>query len=218
MRLDSSRRPEADALWRVACRLAARAGSRKGSGAAWGGAGLPPLLLFTDPRRTPDPVAAALRLPPGAGVVYRHFGRADAGEVGAALAAAARRRGLTLLVGDDEALAAVIGADGVHLPQRRAAAAVPIRARRPGWLVTVAAHDARALRRAGEVGADAAVLSPAFPSRSPSAGRPLGPIRFAALVRGATTPVYALGGVSAATAPRLVHSGACGLAAVEALG
>jgi thiamine-phosphate pyrophosphorylase len=42
-------------------------------------------------------------------------------------------------------------------------------------------------------------------------------LRFAQLVRGARTPVYALGGVNGGTARRLMHSGAAGLAAVEAL-
>jgi thiamine-phosphate pyrophosphorylase len=56
-----------------------------------------------------------------------------------------------------------------------------------------------------------------FASASPSAGRPLGALGFAALARGAGLPVYALGGVNAATARLLARSGAAGLAAVEAL-
>ncbi len=61
------------------------------------------------------------------------------------------------------------------------------------------------------------MISPVFPSRSPSAGAPLGPVRFAALVRRVKRPVYALGGVNTKTAPRLIGSGAAGIAAVEAL-
>ncbi len=56
-----------------------------------------------------------------------------------------------------------------------------------------------------------------FKSRSPSAGRPLGPVRFAALARQAGLPVYALGGVKTKNAPRLKGSGAAGLAMVEGL-
>jgi thiamine-phosphate pyrophosphorylase len=56
-----------------------------------------------------------------------------------------------------------------------------------------------------------------FESASPSAGRPLGPVRFAALARRAGLPVYALGGVRTKNAPRLLGSGAAGLAMVEGL-
>ena len=178
---------------------------------------LPRLLFFTDPARTPDPAAAMLRLPPGAAVVFRAFGAADALMQGRRLARLAHRRRLVLLAGADPALAARIGADGVHLPERLAWKARGLRQARPGWLVTSAAHGAAAIARARRWGADAAVVSPVFASASPSAGRPLGALGFAALARGAGLPVYALGGVNAATARLLARSGAAGLAAVEAL-
>lgn len=178
---------------------------------------LPALLLLTDPERTPDPVAAVLALPRGAGVVFRAFGAKDGLQTGLALRRACRARGLTLLVGTDPALARAIGADGAHLPERLAWRAGAIRRARPGWIVTAAAHSGRAIRRARRAGAEAVLLSAVFESSSPSAGRPLGPVRFAALARGAGLPVYALGGVNMKTAPRLGGSGAAGLAAVEAL-
>jgi thiamine-phosphate pyrophosphorylase len=40
---------------------------------------------------------------------------------------------------------------------------------------------------------------------------------FAALVAGAALPVYALGGVTAETAPALLGAGAAGLAAVDGI-
>ncbi|MFZ3007547.1 MAG: thiamine phosphate synthase, partial [Phenylobacterium sp.] len=79
---------------------------------------LPHLLYFTDPVRTPDPEAVAARLPKGAAIVYRTFGAPDADIVALRLKAIARRRGLKLLIGADESLAARVGADGVHLPER----------------------------------------------------------------------------------------------------
>jgi len=178
---------------------------------------LPALMLFTDPERTPDPEAAADRLPRGAGVVYRAFGAPDAVARGRRLAAIARRRGLVLLAGADPELASRIGADGVHLPERLAARAGAVRRARPGWIVTAAAHGLPAARRALAAGADAVVISPAFPSRSPSAGRPLGALRLAALVRGGAFPAYALGGVSERTAAKLLGTGVVGIAAVAAL-
>ncbi len=92
-----------------------------------------------------------------------------------------------------------------------------MRTRRPGWILTGAAHDARALKRAQRAGLDAALMSPVFSSRSPSAHGQLGAVRFASLARGAGLPVYALGGVNGRTAPRLLSTGAAGLAAVDGL-
>ncbi|HET9185321.1 MAG TPA: hypothetical protein VFN82_04185, partial [Solirubrobacterales bacterium] len=40
--------------------------------------GLPSLLFFTDPVRTPDAEALAERLPRGAAIVFRAFGAPDA--------------------------------------------------------------------------------------------------------------------------------------------
>jgi thiamine-phosphate pyrophosphorylase len=175
---------------------------------------LPPLILVTDPDRTPDPVALAERLSPGSGVIFRGFGRKGSAMTARRLAAVARRRGLTLLIGAD---ALRIPGAGVHLPERMAHRASALKRARPGLVVTVAAHSMAALVRARRAGADAALLSAVFESRSPSAGRPLGPVRFAALARRAGLPVYALGGVTTNNAPRLLGSGAGGLAMVEGL-
>lgn len=199
------------ALWRTALALSRRQPARKAGGR------LPPLLLFTDPDRTPDVLAAAARLPGGAGVVFRHFGRPDLLAQAPALARLTRSRRLVLLVGDDPGLAERLGAQGVHLPERRTHEAPALRRRRPDWLITTAAHSPAALRRAAVAGADAAVLSPVFPSRSPSATRPLGQMRAAAMARDTPLPVYALGGVSSATALRLRSTTFSGVAAVEAL-
>jgi thiamine-phosphate pyrophosphorylase len=178
---------------------------------------LPRLFFFTDPVRVADPEAAVRRLPRGAGVVYRAFGAPDAEVRGRRLARIARRRGLLLLVGADAGLAARIGADGVHLPERRAWAAGALKRARPGWIVTGAAHSAAAIARARRAGADAVFVSPVFASASASAGRQLGALRFARLVRGAGLPVYALGGIDAASARRIMRSGTAGFAAVDAL-
>lgn len=203
----------------VSCELAAlqRAAARLGRPARERNAcALPPLLVLTDPQRTPDPLALARSLPRGAGLVYRAFGAPDAAEMAAALATVARVRGLVLLVGANAALAQACGAHGVHLPERMVAAAPRLRARWPGVLISGAAHSASALRRGTASGLDAALLSTAFPSRSPSAGPPLGPVRLGLMVRRAGLPVYALGGVNASTLPRLKATGVAGAAVVDA--
>ena len=181
------------------------------------GKALPPLLFFTDPVRTPDAEGVIARLPRGAGVVYRAFGAPDAVVRGRRLARAARRGGLVFLVGADAGLAIRLMADGVHLPERSASRAAGLKRARPRWIVTSAAHAPAAIVRARQAGADAVVVSPVFPSASASAGRPIGPLRFTAMATKARMPVYALGGITPASARRLTRSGAVGLAAVEAL-
>lgn len=148
-------------------------------------------------------------------MIFRGFGAADAPEVGRALRTACDRAGLLLLAGRDPELALACGADGVHLPERALAEAPGLRRLRPDWRLIGAAHGAAALARAAGHGLDAALLSPVFESASPSAGAALGAEAFAALVAGAALPVYALGGVTAETAPALLGSGAAGVAAVE---
>ncbi|HYG25823.1 MAG TPA: thiamine phosphate synthase [Caulobacteraceae bacterium] len=194
-------RMDLDRLWSVARGLRPRVPPRKP---------LPKLLFVTDPARTPDIEAIAGRLPRGAGIVFRAFGAPDAAVQAARLARIARRRGLTLLAGADEALAI----DGLHLPERMIPRLPRLRARHRRWIITAAAHSAWAIRAAK--GADAVLVSPVFESASPSAGKPLGPHRLAALVRLSPVPVYALGGVNMKNARRLRATGVYGIAAVEA--
>ncbi|HLZ83598.1 MAG TPA: thiamine phosphate synthase, partial [Caulobacteraceae bacterium] len=154
-----------DVLWRAARKLRGRRRSRKT---------LPPLLFFTDPVRTPYPENVLARLPRGSGIVFRAFGAADALEKARRLARLARRRGVAFFVGADVVLAIAARADGVHLPERLAGRPGDNQRLRRRFIVTAAAHGLPAARLARRAGVDAIVLSPVFPSASPSAGRPLG--------------------------------------------
>ena len=176
---------------------------------------LSPLLFVTDPDRAPEPWRAAARLPRGAGVVFRAFGAADAVVQARRLRSVCEERGLRLLIGRDDALALACGADGLHLPTADLARGPALRAAHPDWVLTGAAHSAADLQAAEAAGLDAVLLSPVFPSASPSAGEPLGLERFETLAGSARLPVYALGGVDAATAPRLLGGRASGIAGVE---
>lgn len=173
---------------------------------------LPRGFFLTDPARTPDILDVVGRLPRGMGVIWRHHGEANLA-FGRQLARLCRRRGLVLLVSADPALAARVGANGVHWPEKRLRGA---RARHPRHLETAAAHSAAAISRAKRHGVDAVLLSAVFPSRSPSAGPAIGALRFRQLARAADLPIFALGGVSADTAARAMHH-AAGWAAVDAV-
>jgi thiamine-phosphate pyrophosphorylase len=201
---------EARALWGAALDL-----NRAATAVSPGAGRLPPLLFFTDPDRTPHPWETAARLPRGAGVVFRAFGRPEALEIGQRLRAATAGRGVRLLVGRDADLAVRLEADGVHLPERAMTEATAMRRVRPDWLLTAAWHGAPL---EGAAGLDALVLSPVFPAGGASARKPaLGVNAFKDRTSAAPCPVYALGGVNGARAAGLAESGACGIAGVEAV-
>jgi thiamine-phosphate pyrophosphorylase len=197
---------EARILWDAARGLARKAASVSD-------VGLPPLLFFTDPARTPEPWRTAERLPAGAGVVYRHFGAANAETTARRLKAIAVERDLILLIGLDADLAQTVGADGVHLPERASGQATILRAQRPDWLLTGAAHSPEAPIAEA---LNAVVLSPIFLAGGGSAARPA--LGVEALKPVATRrPVYALGGINPGIVDRLAGSGACGIAGVDAI-
>jgi thiamine-phosphate pyrophosphorylase len=181
------------------------------------GLDLPRLWLFTDPDRLADPVAAARGLPSGSGIIYRSFGHDGAEAEARGLARLAKARSLVLLIGADADLAAKIGADGVHLPERMMKRARAIRARHSGWILTTAVHDRRALEYAKALKLDGAFLSAVLPSQSPSAGAPMGPVRLAQYVCRSDLPIMALGGITAKTGQRVIATGIYGLAAIEGL-
>jgi 8-oxo-dGTP diphosphatase len=138
------------------------------------------------------------------------------------LAGAAARlctaRGARLLVNGDPRwtipLAYRVGAHGVHVPSRHlerlASDALP-----PDLLIGASAHDARELE-AARGGANFAVLGPVRATPSHAAAEPLGWTRFAALVRGAGLPVYAIGGVGPDDLSQAWEAGAQGVAGIRA--
>jgi thiamine-phosphate pyrophosphorylase len=202
---------EARALWDAALDL-----NRAAAAVSPGAGRLPPLLFFTDPERISRPWETAARLPSGAGVVFRAFGRADALEIGRKLRAATMERGVRLLVGQDTDLAVQLAADGVHLPERAMSEAAAIRRGRLEWMLTSAWHGGPLAEGAAEL--DALVLSPVFPAGGVSAKTPALRLEaFKARVAAAPCPVYALGGIDAERAAALHDSGACGIAGVDAI-
>lgn len=176
---------------------------------------LPHRFLFTDETRLADPLPAIAALPPGSGVVFRHYSDPGRGALARAVAELCRERGVLLVVAGDATLARAIGAAGLHLPEGIARRGRPRRwRRRPGSVLTVSAHSRRAICCAVEVGADAVFLAPVFATASHPAARPLGVLRFAALTRGCPLPVYALGGMSPAAMRRLRGTGCRGIAGI----
>ena len=174
--------------------------------------GYPEVWLFTDERQGDGLWRALGRLPRGAGVILRHHLAADRAAIGARVAAAARRRGLLLLVGDDARLARALRADGVHQ-------SAP--ARVTGWagrLRTAGAHGIAELRAAERAEAGLVFVSPVFATRTHPGAPPLGRARFGLLARTARVPVAGLGGMTAARYRGLRALGAQAWGAIDAHG
>ncbi|MBX3181865.1 MAG: thiamine phosphate synthase [Polyangiaceae bacterium] len=124
--------------------------------------------------------------------------------------------GQRLVINDRLDLALLVGADGLHLPE----AGLPIEAVRercPTLWLSAARHSLSPLGDSPASGAlpDAWVLSPIV---SPRKGRPaLGLTALAAAREELQAPVYALGGVTAASAAACLAHGACGVAVMGAV-
>jgi thiamine-phosphate pyrophosphorylase len=177
---------------------------------------LPALWLFTDERVDEAALLRAVeRLPRGAGIVFRHYGL----EPGAryrlfrVVHAAARKRGLLILLAGNAADAAALKADGWHAPARFR----PMRGVGARLIRTVPCHGQRNLHEAERAGADIAFLSPLFATRSHPHGATLGPVRFGLWARNSSVPVVPLGGMTAKRARRLKSLGGYGWAAIDAL-
>lgn len=168
---------------------------------------LPRVWLFTDPRNRARLDEALVRLPRGAGVVFRdgdlpreerrrHFRR---------VAALCRRRGLVLLVAG-EPVRGDWRAQGRHNSRRRDR---PIR--------SLAVHDAAETWDARRRGVDLCFVSPVHATRSHANATPLGRFGFLRLAILCPGAVVVLGGMTLGSAAKLTALGAYGWGAIDAL-
>jgi thiamine-phosphate pyrophosphorylase len=162
----------------------------------------PRLWLMTDERIGEALWRAVERLPPGSGLVFRHYAtpRAERARLWSRLERIARRRRLVLVhAGESPGR----GGGGVHN-------------RRGKGLFTASAHNRREALAKVKDGAELLFVSPVFATRSHRGARPLGRLRFALMIRGIGVPVIALGGMDASRAKSLRGIGIHGWAGIDA--
>lgn len=179
---------------------------------------VPPFVLMTDEDRLADPTGIITHLPPGSAVIVRDRDPDQAAERASAFYPTAAAAGVLVLVSASVPPARPV-ADGYHIPERALAAwrRSDLHRLRPA-LVTVSAHDAGAVRRAGVFGADAVLISPVFATPSHPNRQALGLQRFAALARLSPVPVIALGGIGSGQVRRVRAAGADGIAGIGLFG
>ncbi|MBS7810619.1 thiamine phosphate synthase [Roseococcus sp. XZZS9] len=176
------------------------------------GARVPGLWLLSDPVRLPDPSSRLSGLPRGSAVLLR----GAAPEVARRVARLCREKGLVLLVGGDGRAALRLGA-GLHVPDRAECRhLLPFLLNRKGKILSGAVHGRVGVARVRRLRAEAALVSPAFPTASHPGAPALGPFRWGALARAAARPAVALGGMTALSARRLPRTRLAGWAAIGA--
>ena len=181
---------------------------------------LPPLVFVTDEKRSPDPKKNISQLPPGSGVLFRHYNYHKRNELALSLRSICDDLSLTLIIADDLQLAIDVKADGLHLPEYRLKS--PSKGvfkwrRNNNVFLTAATHSSRTTLKALRLNLDAVFLSPIFRSASHPEVRPLGLMRFMQICNTINIPIYALGGINDRSAKKLPGSGAVGIAAIGAM-
>lgn len=166
---------------------------------------LPPLLVLSDAARGYGLREQLAIMPKGAAAIERTFGQ-EAQKKG-------KGDGLRLATCTPRQ-ARNAKLDGVHWPQKRLGLRRKSATR--GLIETTSAHSGLALAKAAKLGLDGILVSTAFSSDSPSATRPLGPIRLARLKRAfPKANIYALGGVTPSKVKSLWRTRICGVAVVS---
>jgi thiamine-phosphate pyrophosphorylase len=164
----------------------------------------PRLWLLTDERMGERLLPALRRLPPGSGVVFRHYSleSAERRPLLRDVRRIARARRLVVTV----AQPARIGcADGVHGTARGSGPR------------TWPAHDRREAVAGARAGADLLFVSPVYLTRSHPGAPALGPARAAAIGRGLGVKLIALGGMTPRRFRAARSLGFHGWAAIDAL-
>jgi thiamine-phosphate pyrophosphorylase len=120
-----------------------------------------------------------------------------------------------ILLNDRADIAIACGAAGVHLRDRSISPARIRQIAPADFTIAVACHNAEAVRRAADEGADYAILAPIFPPLSkPTATPPLGLDALHSIASKARIPVIALGGITTENAPGCIEAGAAGVAGI----
>jgi len=130
------------------------------------------------------------------------------------LALAAELRELTdetgriFIVNDRPDVAAIVGADGVHLGQHDLPIADARRLLRQGAVVGRSSHSLAQAKAAVNEGADYVSVGPVFDTPTKDAGPPVGLELVAEVARCVSLPVVAIGGITAETAGAVAAAGA----------
>jgi len=177
----------------------------------------PPLLLISDRRQARRPLAAIVAAALEAGCRWVSLREKDlpADEqilLARSLLPLMHAHGATLMLHGEAALAALAGADGVHLPAGSDAAAARGEIGRQK-LVGLSIHTVGEAEALDAAAVDYAIAGPIFETASkPGYGPGIGRKGLAEIAAAAAVPVLAIGGLNTARVGELITAGAAGVA------
>ncbi|HET9335323.1 MAG TPA: thiamine phosphate synthase [Sphingomicrobium sp.] len=163
--------------------------------------------LMTDERVGDQLWQAINALPPGTGVVFRHYATPDEERIPLSrrIARHCREHGLTLAVARDARLAKELGGQLVHNPSGESG----------GLPFSRSAHSLEEAQAACRAGAALLFVSPIFPTRSHPGAPSLGHDEAVRIAQACSVPAIALGGVSRANFEPLRSGGFYGWAGIN---
>ena len=121
------------------------------------------------------------------------------------------------IMNDRPDLAAVTGADGVHVGQGEASVQAARRTMGPGAIVGVSTHDLGQARKAVLDGADYLGVGPVFPTRTKAFDEYAGLTYVTQIAREISLPWFAIGGINQQNTTSLKGSGASRIAVTAAI-
>jgi thiamine-phosphate diphosphorylase len=122
-----------------------------------------------------------------------------------------------LIINSRADIARAAYADGVHLPENDVPPAVARLSLGFHALCGVSVHSLAAARGAASEGADYLVFGPVFETRSHPGTAPVGLAALREIARAVPLPVFAIGGIDAASAILCLNAGARGIAVISAV-
>jgi thiamine-phosphate pyrophosphorylase len=177
----------------------------------------PPLLLVTDRKQARRPLTEVVAAALAAGCRWVSVREKDLSEddqiaTVRMLMPLTRRHGAKLTLHGEAAVAALCGADGVHLPSGSDPAAARVRLG-PDKLIGVSIHTVTEAEALDPAWVDYVLAGPAFETPSkPGYGPEIGRKGLAEIARASRVPVLAIGGLNPARVAEVVAAGPAGVA------
>ena len=163
---------------------------------------LPKIIIVFDDKVFNEKKFSKLKIPKETAFLLRSYKIKERKKIAKQLLKFCKMKKIKLLIGSDIKLAKNINADGVHFPEYM------IKENKVNWvvfkklklekewIVTMAAHNLKALKNGENYSIDAALLSPIFPSKSHPKKKSLGINKFSKIIKKTNMPIYALGGIN----------------------
>ena len=164
---------------------------------------LPKIIIIFDDNFFDKKKFLELKIPKNSAFLLRSYDAQGRKKIAKDLLKFCKMKKLKLLIASDIKLAKDINAHGVHFPEYMIKKKKKINwiivkkiKSKKNWIITTAAHNLQAIKKAENYDIDAALLSPVFSSKSHPNSKSLGINKFIKIIKKTKLPIYALGGIN----------------------